>query len=193
MLSFEHWLIVLSTIISCLVGYAYIRDTIKGTTQPNRISWSLWALAPLIGTGAALSAGADIWVTIRTFLAGFIPLLVFITSFWNTRSYWKATTFDITCGAFSIVAVVMWLVIGIPTYAIPIAALGDFFAALPTIVKAWKFPETETGITYVTSLISVLLVLPSIHIWSLENSSFQVYLLIVNVMLIAAVYRKKIF
>ncbi len=193
MLSFEHWLVILSALISCIGGYAYVRDTIRGTTQPNRISWGLWALAPLIGTGAALTAGADVWVTIRTFLAGFLPLLVFIASFWNRKSFWKATSFDITCGGFSILALILWLVVGIPTYAILLAALGDFFAALPTIVKAWKFPETETGFTYVTSLVSVLLVLPSMHVWSIENSSFQIYLLVVNVMLIAAVYRKRIF
>lgn len=193
MLSFEHWLVVLSVLISSVGAYAYIRDTLKGTTKPNRISWSLWALAPLIGTAAALSAGADIWVTIRTFLAGFIPLLVFIASFWNRQSYWKTSAFDIGCGVLSLVAIVVWVALGIPAYAIPIAALGDFFAALPTIIKAWKYPETETGVAYVASFISVLLVLPSIQVWNLENASFQVYLLVANLMLLVAVYRKRMF
>lgn len=192
-LPLEHWLVLLSALISCFGGYAYVRDTLKGTTKPNRVSWGLWALAPLIGTGAALAAGADIWVTIRTFLAGFLPLIVFLASFWNSRSYWKLSVFDMVCGVLSLSAVVVWLAIGIPKYAIPMAALGDFFAALPTIIKAWKYPDTETGVTYATSLISVLLVLPSIHIWNLENSSFQIYLLVVNIMLLIAVYRKKLF
>lgn len=193
LLSPEHWLVVLSAAICLFGGYAYIRDTTKGTTKPNRVSWSLWTLAPLIGTGAALSAGADIWVTIRTFLAGFIPLLVLIASFWNPQSYWKTSAFDLGCGALSILAIAVWFLLGVPAYAIPIAALGDFFAALPTIIKAWKYPETETGVTYLTSLISVLLVLPSITVWNLENSSFQVYLIVVNLMLLFAVYRKKFF
>ncbi len=193
MLNFEHWLVVLSVLISCAGGYAYIRDTFRGTTKPNRISWSMWALAPLIGTGAAIAAGADAWTAVRTFMAGFIPLMVFIASFWNTQSYWKTTSFDIGCGSLSLVAIVAWLFLGAPAWAVPIAAFGDFLAALPTIVKAWKFPETETGITYIFSLISVLLVLPSIHVWDMQSSSFQIYLLVVNTMLIVAVYRKRIF
>ena len=191
MLSFEHWLVVLSALISCAGGYVYVRDTLKGTTRPNRVSWGMWAFAPLIGTGAALAAGADVWVTTRTFLAGFIPLLVFIASFWNHQTYWKTTRFDIACGALSLVAVVAWVVVGAPTYAILIAAMGDLFAAIPTIRKAWEHPETETPLAYLASFLSVVLVLPSIHVWNIENSSFQIYLLIVNVLLLFALYRKK--
>ena len=193
MLAFEHWLVLLSVLVSCAGGYAYVRDTFRGTTKPNRISWSMWALAPLIGTGAAIAAGADVWTAVRTFMAGFIPLIVFVATFWNPQSYWKTTSFDIGCGSLSFVALLAWLFLGLPAYAVPIAALGDFFAALPTIVKAWKFPETETGFTYIASLASVLLVLPSIHVWNMENSSFQIYLLVVNVLLMVAVYRKRVF
>lgn len=192
-MSFDHWLVVLSAAISCYGGYAYVRDTIKGTTQPNRVSWGLWALAPLIGTGAALASGADVWVTVRTFLAGFIPLVVFIASFSNRQGYWKTTVFDTLCGLLSLVAIILWLAVGAPTYAILLAALGDFLAALPTIIKAWKHPETETGVTYLASLVSVLLVLPSIPVWNIQNSSFQIYLIVVNAFLLGAVYKKKFF
>jgi hypothetical protein len=191
-MSFDHWLIVISTLISLGGGFAYVRDTIKGSTKPNRVSWGLWALAPLIGTGAALTAGADPWVTIRTFLAGFIPLIVFIASFYSKQGYWKSTIFDRGCGILSFVAFVLWLFADLPIYAILIAAVGDFLAALPTIVKSWKYPETETGITYLTSLVSVLLVLPSIEVWNIQNSAFQIYLIAANILLLGAVYRKKI-
>lgn len=193
MLSFEHWLVLLSVCISLIGGYAYVRDTFRGTTKPNRVSWSMWALAPLIGTGAAVAAGADGWTAVRTFMAGLIPLIVFIASFWNQRSYWKTTGFDLGCGSLSVVALFAWLFLGIPAYAVLIAALGDFLAALPTIVKAWKHPETETGFTYVMSFVSVLLVLPSIHVWDMQSSSFQIYLLVVNAILIVAIYRKRVF
>lgn len=192
-MSFVHWLVVLSAIISLAGAAAYIRDTLTGKSKPNRVSWSMWALAPLIGTAAAISAHADIWATVRIFLAGFIPLLVFIASFANKKSYWKLTLFDVICGLCSILALVFWGLINSPQLAILLAAIGDGFAALPTIRKAWKNPETETGAIYVASLLSVLIILPSIPRWDIENSAFQIYLLIVNIILIVAVYRKFFF
>ena len=86
----------------------------------------------------------------------------------------------------------MWIGIDSPRLAILLAAIGDGFASIPTIRKAWKYPETETGITYVASFVSVLLVLPSIPEWNIENAAFQTYLLIANTFLVLAVYRKRL-
>lgn len=187
-----HWLVVLSALISIGGASAYIRDTLKGKTKPNRVTWSMWAVAPLLGTAAALSANADVWVTIRIFLAGFMPLLVFAASFVNKKSYWKLTLFDGLSGLCSLTAIIIWAVISSPQFAILFFAIADLFASLPTIRKAWKFPETETGATYVAGFIAVLLILPSIPEWNIENSAFQIYLLIVTSLLVFAVYRKKI-
>lgn len=191
-MNFAHILVILSALISIAGSSAYIKDTIKGKTKPNRVSWSLWAIAPLIGTAAALSSGADIWATVRVFLAGFLPLIVFSASFFNPKSYWKLTTFDYLCGATAVFALLIWYLANSPTLAILFAALADGFATLPTIKKAWTNPETETGITYLAGFIGVLLILPSIPTWDIQNSAFQVYLLTANSLLLIAVYRKKI-
>ena len=190
-LSAAHLLVILSAIISVGGAYAYIRDTIAGKTKPNRVSWSMCALAPLIRTGAAWSSNADIWATVRIFLAGFVPLLVVLSSFANRQSYWKMTTFDVLCGVLSLTALFFWAIADSPRTAIVLSASGDGLAALPTVIKAWRYPETETGFTYLASFISVVLVIPSIPVWNIENSAFQIYLLLVNTLLLVAVYRKK--
>ncbi len=191
-MSWEHWLVILSALISIGGAVAYIRDTLKGKSKPNRVSWSLWALAPLVGTAAALSAGADVWATTRIFLAGFLPLIVFVVSFINPKSYWKLTLFDFLCGVCALIGIIVWLSIDSPQLAILFAALGDGFATVPTIRKAWRNPETETGITFVASLTAAFLVLPSIPEWNIQNSAFQIYLVIANIALLFSIYRKRI-
>lgn len=191
-ISFVHWLVLLSSLISIGGATAYIRDTISGKSKPNRVSWFMWALAPLLGVSAALSIHADLWAVVRVFLSGFIPLLVFLVSFVNPQSYWKLNTFDFLCGAFAVLALVLWGFADSPRLAILLLAIGDGCAALPTIFKAWKYPETETGITYVASLVSVLLVIPSIPVWNIENSAFQIYLLAANAVFVFSMYRKRL-
>jgi len=87
-------LIILSICFSLYGSYRYIMDTINGSTRPNRVSQGLWALAPLIGVGSAISSGADTITVVRTFMAGFVPLLILIASFANKTGYWKTTKFD---------------------------------------------------------------------------------------------------
>lgn len=192
-MSLDVFLIMISVGLSLYGGVSYVVDTIKGKTKPNRLSWGLWAAAPLIGVGAAISSGADVLTTARTFMAGFIPLLVFVASFLNKNSYWKTEKFDLYCGVFSVIALILWLALDIPVYAVLLAAIGDLFAAIPTIKKAWKNPETETGVTYVMSLLSVLIILPTIKVFDIPNTAFQIYLVIVNIALIIAVYRRLLF
>ncbi len=190
MLPLSHWLVILSSLITIGGSIAYIRDTIKGKTKPNRVSWSMWALAGLVGTIAALTAHANLWATVRIFLAGFLPLIIFIASFLNRNSYWKLTFFDFACGLCSIVALIVLVFSSSPRISILLAVLGDSFATLPALRKVWISPETETAITYVASFVAVLLILPSIPVWNIENSAFQIYLLIANTLLLFSVYRK---
>lgn len=192
-MSFEHILVIISIFVSLSGSTAYIVNTLKGKTKPNRVSWFLWAAAPLIGTGAAISSDADIWATVRIFLAGFIPLVVLISSFVNKQSYWKLTAFDFTCGLWSVLALAVWLLTDSPEAAILFAATADGLAALPTLIKSWKYPETETGWTFMAGFIATLLVLPSIPNWNIENSAFQIYLLTVNALLTFFIFRKKLF
>lgn len=192
-MAIDIFLVIISVCISIYGSYRYVYDTIRGTTRPNRISYGLWAIAPLIGVGAAISSGAGVLTTVRTFMAGFVPLIILIASFLNRSGYWKTTKFDYICGSFSLIALVLWLVIDLPIYAVLIAALADFFAAIPTIKKSWTNPESETGIAYITSLLSVVIILPTIKVFDIQNTAFQIYLIVVNLTLIFAIYRRKIF
>ncbi len=187
--SFVHWLVLLSAAISLSGSFAYIRDMFRKKSAPNLVTWGLWAFAPLIATGAALSAHADGWSTVRIFMSGFGPLLVFVFAFITGQSNWKISRFDILCGAFSLIAIALWLLADSPVSAILFAAIADLLATLPTVIKAWKYPETETLYSYVVGLFTALLVIPAIPVWNIENAAFQVYLLAANMALCFAVVR----
>ena len=186
-ISLAHWLVVLSAIISFSGGFAYIRDIIRGKSTPNLVTWGLWGLTPMIAVGAALSAHADPWATVRIFMSGFSPLLVFLAGLFLSKSYWKLSKFDYACGVLSIVSLIAWLLAGSPLTAILLAAIADLFATLPTIIKAWKHPETETLYTYIVGLLTASIILPAIPVWNIENSAFQIYLLLANSSLFIAV------
>lgn len=192
-ISFAHWLVIFSALIGLTGTYAYIRDMFRGKSKPNLITWGLWALAPMIATGAALSVNADKWSTLRIFMSGFGPLLVFIFSFIVKKGYWKLSRFDYMCGVLSLIALFVWLIADSPITAILLAAIADLFATLPTIIKAWNFPKTETLYTYFVGLFTASIVIPAIPVWNIENAAFQLYLLVANIFLFLIVARGYIF
>ena len=78
----ENW-IYLGTAIGAAGALVYLRDTVRGTTQPNRVTWLLWAVAPLLAAAVELNEGVRLQA-LPTFMVGFMPLLIFIASFHNS-------------------------------------------------------------------------------------------------------------
>jgi len=73
------------------------------------------------------------------------------------------------------------------------AILSDGLAAIPTIAKSWKFPETETAAVYLPSVFNNTLALLIIKNWIFTIYSFSIYFIVINMVIVFCIYRKKIF
>lgn len=170
----------------------YIRDIIKGTTKPNLVTWSLWFIAPMIAVSAAMSEGVG-WSVLPMFMAGLCPFLVLIFSLISRRSYWGLTKFDFVCGLLSVLALILWWLTKNPTVAIIFAIASDGLAGLPTIIKSWKYPETETPVTYLFGVFSAAVSFFAIKKWIFASYSLPIYLILINLFIFLAGYHKKWF
>ncbi|HEY4513625.1 MAG TPA: hypothetical protein VJH06_03895 [Candidatus Paceibacterota bacterium] len=180
-------------IITSLAGASfYIRDIFLGKTRPNFVSWFMWMLAPFVGVFLQIQAGAGFIYTLPVFMAGFVPFLVLIAALIKKNAYWKITFFDIACGIFSILALFLWISTKNTTLSVIFAILADGLAVVPTLVKSWKAPETETGITYLSGIINNTIGLFIINSWVFSIYSLYIYFIIANLSIVLCIYRKKI-
>jgi hypothetical protein len=178
----DERLIIVSTIIYFIGGLSYLIDTLKGKVKPNRITWFLWAVAPLIAFSAELQKGVGL-VSLMTFSMGFLPLLVFIATFINKKSYWKVKNRDYICGGLSFLGLGLWYITKEGNIAILFSILADGFAAVPTIIKSYYHPETETSKVYLLAAFNAAVTLLTIKVWSFAHYSFPLYILILCVLL----------
>lgn len=175
MLSYNF--VYVASIINLIANGAYIVDTLKGKTKPNRVTFLVWGLVPLIAYLAQRSdnSGPQAFFTL---VIGVIPLLILLASFINKDAYWRVTTFDSICGALAVAAVALWLVTGQGVLAIILSMVADFLAALPTLIKSYKFPQTETPVAYFAETLASILVLLTVKDWRFVNYGFTAYVLI---------------
>lgn len=174
--------VLIGALFNIVGSGTYAFNTLKGRTKPNRVSWFLWALIPLIAVSAQISEGVG-WASLMTFMVGFGPLLVFVTSFVNRKAYWKITKLDIFCGSVSVLAVVLWLITGTGAIAVLFSILADFIAAIPTIIKSYKEPETEHPSVFRNGAISAAITLLTITEWTFVNYGFALYIFLICVVL----------
>jgi hypothetical protein len=171
--------VYLGTAIGALGTSLYLRDTLRGTTKPNRVTWLLWALAPLLASAVEFRAGIGLRA-LPTFAIGFMPLLVFVGSFHNPASVWQIRRLDYACGLMSVAGTITWLCTQNGVVAIAAALAADFTAGIPTMMKSWSHPETETVTSYIGAVINTAILLLTVKHWSFEVAAFPAFILCIG-------------
>jgi hypothetical protein len=158
---------------------AYARDTVRGNTQPNRVTWMLWAVAPLIAFAAEVSQGVGL-NSVLALTVGIGPLMVVVASFMDPKAYARVTPFDAACGVLSVVALGAWAATGRGNVAILLSILADFLAAVPTIRKAYRRPHTEHAAAFLSGVAGATITLLTIkpEDWSFASVAFPAYILL---------------
>ena len=188
---FSEKIIYIGLLINLICSIWYIRGIFYKNIKPNLVSFSVWIIAPFVGVFLQLKAGAGLSV-LGTFMSGFGPLLIIIFSLIKRNAFWKINKFDLICGFFSILALIIYIITNKLGVSILFAIISDGLAAFPTILKSLKFPETETSLVYLGGVINNVLALLIITNWTFSVYAFSIYLIIINIIIIFAINYKKI-
>ena len=146
--------VFLAAALSIVGSASYIRDTLRGTTSPHRVTWSLWALEGTLAFFDEIQQHVGL-ASVMTLALGFTPLLILVASFKNSHAVWRIDATDIVCGVVSLGGLVFWAFVSQATVALVAFASADFIAALPTYRKSWRAPESETPRAFVLGAVNM--------------------------------------
>jgi hypothetical protein len=177
----EYFAIV-GALIGSLGGFYYLFDTIRGKAKPNRVTWLLWGLFPMIIFVAQRAQGVE-GLSWASFAAGFTPFLILAASFLNKDAYWKTERRDYYLMAGAIAGIVLWAFTDNPNLAILFALAADFLAGVPTLLKAYRYPETESWVAYAISAVGFGVAVLAVPTLTFETAAFICYLFILNALL----------
>jgi hypothetical protein len=181
--------VIFGAMLNLVGSTSYLVATIKGKTKPNRVTWFLWALAPLIAFSAEIKEGVGLQ-SLMTFMVGFGPLLIFVGSFINRKSVWRLSLFDYVCGGLSLLGLVLWLLTRQGNIAIIFSIAADGLAAVPTLAKSFTEPESESSYVFGLGATSAAITLLTIDNWNFAHYGFPLYILIICLILFGLIQFK---
>ena len=174
----EYWAIV-GAIIGSVGGLYYLYDTIVGKAQPNRITWLLWGIFPMVIFVAQRVQGVAS-ISWTSFVAGLMPLLIVAASFFNKKAYWKSEPRDYYLMAAAVIGLILWAITDNPNLALLFSLLADMLAGIPTLIKSYRHPHSESWIAYAISAFGFGISLLSVQTYNFENVAFVTYVFILN-------------
>ena len=181
--------IILAVLFNAAGTSNYILKILRGVVAPNRVTWFLWGIIPIVAFSAQVSAKVGLQ-SLQTLAAGVFPLIVFAISFRKHGGYWLLGSLDYGCGLLSIAAVVGWMLTSYASYAILLSIAADALAAAPTVVKAFHAPQSENPTTYLCAAISSVITLLIVSKWDVARAAFPSYLLFISLLLFALTIRR---
>ena len=173
---------ILTVILSFTAGIKYVVGTLKGETQPNRVTWGLYTLFGVIILAAQLSEGVG-WPIASAAIVTFNTALILAASFINPKAYWKSDRRDYLFGAIALIGLVLWRITDNANIALLFSLSADAFATIPTVIKAYQQPESEDGKAFVIWGIAHIFVLLIITEWAFVNYAYSAYLVLFNFLL----------
>ncbi len=168
-----HW-VFLGAALGLLGSARYSLAIVRGSVRPNLVTWSLWGIAPIIAFFAQLDAGVGL-PAVMTLAAGLGPTIVVTTSLISRRYFARFGMFDLACAIVAVIALAVWLGLGDAPMAVFFAVAADGIAALPTVIKAWRHPDSENALFYLVVSVGSTITLLTISTWNPEAWAFVAY------------------
>ncbi len=181
--------IYLAALLSFGGTYGYIRDTLRGDTSPNRVTWGLWAIEGLLAFVVEMQQHVGL-ASLTTLMLGLMPFVIVLVSFKNPHSVWKIGGFDLFCGLLSAAGLLFWGFVNEPTAALISFVAADQIAALPTVRKAWIAPASESPRVFFLGFVNCTITLMTLKHFTTAGVLFPGCILVTDLVIAVLVVTK---
>ena len=177
---------ILAGVLSIYAYLPYIRDTKAGRTHPQRASWLIWSVLSTIALLSQIHEGAGP----SLFFAGVqvtCTLIIFSLSSWvDTKNRFKRTDHLIFLAAG--MGLVLWYFTNSAAYALAVTISISLLGGSATVVKAYRDPESETLVTWVSSFIASGFALLAVGRMDLVLLAYPLYLVVLYGAILCAIF-----
>lgn len=179
---------ILSSFFILIGGIPYLRDIHHKKAHPHILSWFGWGLITALGAFAMLADGGK-WAVLILFANTVLCFVVAFYSMIKKVGIWQTSRADFLFFSIGIIGLILWQTLHLPILALISAIIADFLFGLPTIIKTYKDPNSETYFVWLTASISGLLSLFAVQGFLFSEVAYPLYLLIFDGIVLSLVIK----
>ncbi|HMS25639.1 MAG TPA: hypothetical protein PKB15_08155 [Acidimicrobiia bacterium] len=174
--------------ILAVVGYVpYLRDTITKSATPHPYTWLLWSIVSGITLSGQITKGAGIGA-LPTAVAELLTISIFIYSLRYGFAMIRKSDHIFLFTA--LLGLIPWMIFRDPTISVCIAVAIDVIAFTPTILKAWRRPESETPLMYAMNVMRHIFSLGAFRQYNVATTLHSIAMITTNTIMVLFVIRR---
>ena len=166
----------------------YLVDIHHKSAKPHILSWFGWSLITALGALAMLAEGST-WSSAILWANTLMCLVIAVYAATKKAGVWSTTVYDYVLFGLGIIGLVLWQTLDMPILALICAIIADLFFGLPTIIKTYHDPSSETRLVWMFSTLSGLSGLFAIGILAFYDAAYPIYLFLYDFTMLLLVTR----
>lgn len=158
---------ILSGILIAIGYVSFIRSTLNGSMKPNSATWIVWFFQDGLMAASALAAGIGPSAVMPVvWFLGAAAMLPLSLKYGSKEPF---TALEKTCLALSGLGILLWAATGSPLTALVASVTTVNIGGIPTVLKAWREPASESLVGWLLMLGATASVSLAVQTWTFES------------------------
>jgi hypothetical protein len=168
---------ILAGILQLVASAPYVRDILRGSTKPQRATWTIWTSLSFVVLASQWAGGAT-WSLALTI--GQTVSCVAIFGLAMRRGVGGVSPVELVLLAIAALGIAGWYVAGDPTLATCSVVIADIIGVALMLPKTYLDPGSETLSTYVIGLVSTMLAIAAVGSGAPALLLYPLYILVAD-------------
>jgi hypothetical protein len=168
---------ILAGILQLVATAPYLRDVLRGTTTPQRSTWTIWMTLSLVVLSSQWASGAS-WSLVL--ICGQVVSCAAIFLLSLRRGAGGVSPLELALLGIAALGVIGWQVADDPTVATCSVVAADLIAVALMLPKTFRNPRSETLETYVIGVVSSVFAAAAVGSGNLSLLIYPLYLLVAD-------------
>ncbi len=175
---------ILAGILQLVASAPYVRDILRGSTRPQRATWTIWTTLSFVVLASQWADGAT-WSLALTLGQAVSCAAIFLLAL--RRGVGGVSRVEIALLAIAALGIAGWQVADDPTVATWSVVAADIIGVGLMLPKTYREPHSETLSTYVIGLFSTMFALAAVGSGAPSLLIYPLYILAADGAVVAVI------
>jgi hypothetical protein len=168
---------IVAGILQLVASAPYVRDILRGSTKPQRATWTIWTTLSFVVLASQWAGGAT-WSLALTIGQTVSCAVIFALAI--RRGVGGVSPVEIVLLAIAALGIVGWQVADDPTVATCSVVIADVIGVALMLPKTYRDPGSETLATYVIGIVSTMFALATVGAGAPSLLIYPLYILVAD-------------
>jgi hypothetical protein len=180
--------VIIASVLALIGNIPYLTDVIRRRIQPHPYTWLVWSIVSAVTFSGQVIKGGGIG-SIPTGIAEGFTIIIFLFSLrYGFKDIARRDTYFLIA---ALLGLIPWALTNDPTFSVVIVVSIDVIAFIPTLMKAWRRPQSETPILFIMNVLRHLLTLYSLGAYNIATMLHSLAMIVMNSIMVLFLLRKK--